>query len=237
MSGSLEGFLRKHKLSLVQRERIAKGWSSEVFLVGRGSKGARGKKQGARAGFAPKSGKQKPRERFALKIEKPKSPRIGMVRREVENLKTANNAGVGPKLVSFDLKRKIILMEFIDGVTLREFLFDALPAKIKSKKTRSRVLHNFLDKLFEQAEALDKAGLDHGQLAGKGKNILVREIKGRGKSLRKGKGPRHECEPVIIDFEKASPNRRVHNRNQIEGFLLKNKYGAFAKKTKEILQG
>lgn len=210
MEARLKGFLRRHKLSLVQRERIAKGWSSEIFLA----RNKRGKK-------------------FALKIEKTKSPRVNMVEREAHNLKIANRVGVGPKLVSFDLKRKIILMEFIEGVTLREFLFDALPEKIKNKKLRSRVLHNFLDKLFAQAEALDKAGLDHGQLAGKGKNILVREKKGKGKSA----GARKGYEPVIIDFEKASPNRRVHNRNQLEGFLFRNKYGAFAKKTKEILQG
>ncbi|MFH1696416.1 MAG: hypothetical protein ABH854_00725, partial [Candidatus Diapherotrites archaeon] len=84
------------------------------------------------------------------------------------------------------------------------------------------VLHNFLDKLFAQAKKLDEAGLDHGQLAGKGKNILVR---------KKGKN----YEPIIIDFEKASAVRRVHNSNQLESFLMKPKHGGFAKKVNEIL--
>jgi len=208
MQGSMGQFLSAHSLSPARRERIAKGWSSEVFLVQR--KSAHGKKQ--------KGGK------FALKIEKEKSPRMNMVEREAENLRLANSVGVGPKLISFDTARRIILMEFIDGVTLQEFLFSVLSAKIKNKKQRAKILHNFLDRIFAQARALDEAGIDHGQLAGKGKNILVRE---------RGSG----YEPVIIDFEKASPNRKVHNSTQLESFLMKPKYGAFAKKVNDILQG
>lgn len=202
----MEEFLHKRNLFLAKKERIAKGWSSEIFLV-KDEKGIK----------------------YALKIEKEKSPRVDMVRKEAENLKLANSVGVGPKLFGFDLAKKIILMEFVEGVTFQEFLFGVLP-KIKNKKTRAMVLHKFLDKLFAQARALDAAGLDHGQLAGKGKNILARKVK--GKKGAKGKTPRYE--PVIIDFEKASSKRKPHNLTQLEGFLLRNKYGAVAKKVKEI---
>ncbi|MFH1663489.1 MAG: hypothetical protein ABH986_01615, partial [archaeon] len=58
----------------------------------------------------------------------------------------------------------------------------------------------------------------HGQLAGRGVNILV--CKGL---------------PVIIDFEKASIQRKTHNRTVLESFLFKNPHSLITKKVKEIL--
>ena len=114
------------------------------------------------------------------------------------------------KLVAADLKRRIILMEFIEGKTFQDWVFSG-PSKAELKA--------FVNDLERQARALDKVGLDHGQLAGKGKNILV----------RKGK-------PVIIDFEKASSQRKAHNFNTVHSFLFKNPNGAIAKKVREIIK-
>lgn len=180
-------FLQEKKLELV--ERIAKGFSSEIFLV----KNAQGKK-------------------LALKIERKDSPRKMMVEKEVENLKKANSVGVGPKLVEWDFQRRIILYEFIEGITFNKWI-NSIPEK--------KDLKEFLTELFSQARKLDEIGLDHGQLAGKGTNIIV------DKNLR----------PVLVDFEKASSHRKCHNTTRLTSFIVLNKKSGLTKKIKQILQG
>ena len=159
--------------------------------------------------FLVKDGKGK---KLVIKMERPDSTRFRMAERESENLGKANKLGIGPKLIASDNERRIILMEFIQGKTFSEWLFS------NPKKTTLKL---FVQDLLLQAKALDKIGLDHGQLAGKGANILVRT----------GKKPK----PVIIDFEKASSQRKCHNLRVLEAFLFKNPHGAIAKRVKKIL--
>ena len=183
----LELFLKEKSLFLA--EKISKGYSSEIFLV----KNKKGKK-------------------FALKIEKEKSPRKEMAEREAGNLRLANSAGIGPKLFGFDLEKRIILMEYIEGLTFSKWLFSNPPKKDLKK---------ILESLLSQAKKLDEIGLDHGQLAGKGKNILI-----ESKTLK----------PIIVDFEKASQNRKCGNYNQLFSLFYKNPYSELTKKIKEILE-
>lgn len=150
---------------------------------------------------------------FALKAEKAKSRRVNMLEKEVANLMLANSVQVGPKLYAFDRQEKIVVMEFIDGIPFKKW--------IEGNPERKN-LRNVLEKLLEQAVKLDEACLDHGQLAGRGTNILVRK---KGKCF----------EPVIVDFEKASQVRKPHNKTQLEGFLFKNPKGFVAGRIKEIL--
>ena len=182
----LDSFLQKNSLELVGK--IAKGWSSEIFLC-------RGK-----------SGKL-----ACLKALRGKSNRQDMVLREAENLALANSAGVGPKLIGSDAECSFVSMEYIEGIPFSEWIFET-PSK--------ESLSVFIDELYKQAKALDKIGLDHGQLAGRGKNILVAKETGL---------------PVIIDFEKASPKRKCHNVKVLDSFLYRSKDSAIVKKVKEIL--
>lgn len=184
MQSKLEQFLQEKNLLLA--EKISKGWSSEIFLV----KNKRGKK-------------------FALKIEKQKSPRKNMVEKEAENLRCANTHSIGPKLKDFDFEKRIVLMEFIEGVPFSKWLFSN-PSK--------KELQKCVNALLAQAKILDEIGLSHGQLAGKGANILVK----------------NNCLPVIVDFEKASQNRKCNNCNQLEAFLFRNPNSAIAKKVREV---
>jgi len=184
MLTALECFLKEKSLFLVQN--LGKGHSSQIFLA------------------EDSNGK-----RFVAKVERSDSTRFKMAERETENLQKANSVGVGPKLAGFDLKKRIILMEFIQGQTFSDWLFSN-PSK--------KALKSFTKELLKQAKALDKAGLDHGQLAGRGKNILVRNNT-----------------PIIIDFEKASTQRKCHNQTVVEGFLFKNPKGAIAAKVREII--
>ncbi len=151
-------------------------------------------------------------KRFALKIERDKSRRRDFVHKETEYLKKANSVQVGPALISSDYENKAILMEFIDGEPFYRWVLEKNPSKKKLK--------HCLQSLLMQAFRLDSIGLDHGQLAGKGKNILVTK----------------SGEPVIIDFEKASLVRRVHNQTQLQSFLFQNPNSAIAQKIREILK-
>lgn len=169
-------------------KKIAKGWTSDVFVAESGGGG-----------------------RVALKVLRAKSNRKGMVLREAENLKAANSVGVGPKLLAFDEIANVVAMEFIDGISFDKWL-DSNPIKT--------VLLEFIDELYSQARSLDEIGLDHGQLAGRGRNILVRD------NL-----------PVIIDFEKASMHRKCHNVAVLESFLFKSRDSGVVKKIRRILGG
>jgi putative serine/threonine protein kinase len=130
-----------------------------------------------------------------LKKEKLKSTRINMVQKEASNLKKANSIKVGPKLVDFNEKEKWVLMEFIKGELFCDFIVKEPPKKDLLK---------VLKELFLQAKKLDKIGLDHGQLAGRGANILVTP----------------KLKPIIIDFEKASQKRKPHNLNVLKSMLF-----------------
>ena len=186
----LEKFLRKRRLAHAGKGRIAKGYSSEIYLA----KNSKGKK-------------------FVLKIEKESSPRREMCEKEAANLGLANKYGIGPKLIDYDIKARIILMEFIEGKTFNKWLLDG------KKAPKKKQLLKVISDLLLQAKIMDEIGLDHGQLAGKGANIIVK------RSLR----------PVIIDFEKASQKRKCHNSNQLKSFLFRNPNSEIAKKVKETL--
>ncbi len=149
-------------------------------------------------------------KKFVAKVERSDSTRKHMLEREAFNLKLANSRHIGPRLVTYDFFYRILLMEYIKGETFREWIF--------SKKRKKKEVSLFVKELLRQGKKLDELGLDHGQLAGRGVNILV----------RKGK-------PVIIDFEKASTHRKCHNRAVLEAFLFKNKRSAIAKRVKELV--
>ncbi len=172
---------------LKAKKFLAKGHSSRIFLVKRGNK------------------------KFAAKVERHDSPRKYMLEKEAFNLKLANSVKVGPELEKYDFFHRVLLMEFVEGKTFREWLL----GKRKNKEIKSVALG-----LLKQGKRLDEIGLDHGQLAGRGVNILV-----------KGK---KRFEPVIVDFEKASVKRKSHNQRVLLSFLLKNKRSKIGKRVSRV---
>lgn len=183
----LEAFCDRRKLK--PGKLLAKGHSSRIFLVQRGKK------------------------KFIAKVERSDSGREHMLEKEAFNLKLANSEHIGPRLSTYDFFYRILLMEYIEGKTFKEWLF--------SKKRNKQEVSLVARELLRQGKKLDRLGLDHGQLAGRGVNILV----------RKGKHPK----PVIIDFEKGSTHRKCHNKAVLEAFLFKNKNGAVAKRVRDLL--
>lgn len=189
ISPALKNFLKNNSLSILRP--LSKGWTSIIYLAEK------------------EKGGSKKKQKFVLKVLREKSNRKDMVKRETENLKLANSVGVGPKFVKSDSKINVVVMDFVEGPPFGEWLFSGISKAQLSK---------FIKLLYSQAEALDKIGLDHGQLAGRGKNIIV------------SKG-----NPVIIDFEKASSERKIHNVKVLDSFLFRSKNSAVVKKVEEIL--
>ncbi len=148
---------------------------------------------------------------FALKAERDDSTRRFMVEQEAACLALANRAGIGPKLIGFDKEERCLLLEFVEGQTFDKFL-DAKPDKA--------LLQKVIASLQAQAKKLDEIGVDHGQLAGRGRNILVK--------------PDHTV--CILDFEKASYVRKCHNGSTVEAFLFRNTASSVARKVADLLK-
>lgn len=131
----------------------------------------------------------------AAKIRRTDADRTGFDE-EARLLRVANAAGVGPRLISWG--RYTLLMEFIDGPYLSEWIRGLSSGEAKSLRTviRSLVL---------QTRRLDGTGLDHGELVRLRRHVMLRGV-----------------EPVIIDFESASTERRVANVTTILQSLFLN---------------
>jgi len=128
----------------------------------------------------------------ALKIRRVDADRERM-EREAELLEIANSANVGPKL--FGVTGNFLLMEFVDGVLLPEWL------ETKMEKTP---LRKVLCDVLEQCWRLDGIGLDHGELSNAPKHIIVNR-----KNV-----------PVMVDFESASIRRKSSNVTSLFQFLF-----------------
>jgi len=141
----------------------------------------------------------------ALKIGSPER-----LLKEANVLKAANKVGVGPKL--YGSTHHCVAMQFVYGKRYPDFI------EIASKKqARQAVL-----KILKQAEKLDKAGIDHGELSRADKHIIVRNF---GKSVK----------PYFIDFEKGSTVRKTHNFGSVLNYLLLNPHSFAARATREKL--
>ena len=120
----------------------------------------------------------------ALKIRRLDSQRENM-KNEANLLKLANDAGVGPKLVT--VSKNFLVMEYLDGEKIGKWITD-----LKSKGTIKKVKTS-MKKVLEDCYKLDKSGFDHGELSSISKHIII------GKKV------------TMIDFESSSTKRRVSN--------------------------
>lgn len=103
--------------------------------------------------------------------------------REATMLMRANAVAVGPQYINHS--DNFLLMDYIDGPTLVDWLQRAPSAEIVYGLVRS---------LIHQAYRLDQTGLDHGDLRCITSHALLQSL-----------------EPVLIDFSKASLDRRPAN--------------------------
>jgi putative serine/threonine protein kinase len=130
--------------------------------------------------------------RVALKIRRVDADRVKM-QQEAKLLKKANSVHVGPRMLA--VSNDFLCMQFIDG--------ELLPAWLNRKRSRARI-GIVLRKILDQCRRLDSINLDHGELSHAPKHIIVDR----------------QDEPVIVDFESASLNRRPANVTSVCQFLF-----------------
>jgi putative serine/threonine protein kinase len=130
--------------------------------------------------------------RVAVKMRRVDADRVDL-KAEAELLQHANMVGAGPKFIG--VSRNFMVSELVDGDLLVDWL--------KKAPTEAEVRRVMLD-ILEQCWRLDEAGLDHGELSKAPKHLLINNA---------GK-------PYIVDFESASPARRVINVTSVCQFLF-----------------
>jgi putative serine/threonine protein kinase len=127
----------------------------------------------------------------AVKVRRTDANRQDM-RDEVRYHGIANGAGVGPRLLGHT--SNFMLMEFAEGKSIIEWVRGDIQKKQAAAVARA---------VLEQCFALDRAGLDHGELAHLDRHVIV-----------DGSGA------TIIDLESASTTRKISNVSSAGQSLL-----------------
>ena len=136
-------------------------------------------------------------ELVALKIRRTEANRADM-KHDFELQSFANSLGVGPRVIT--CTSDLFAMEYIDSIRMGNW-FRSLKTRSPKKYTRALIRSS-----LEQCYLLDSNGLDHGELSNPTKHILIRKVSGP--------------DPVIIDYESASRNRRVSNLTSVVQFFF-----------------
>ena len=142
-----------------------------------------------------------PSRLLALKLRRSDAPNSSFAF-EAEAIATANRFNIGPQLISYN--DDCLLMEYLPGPKFIDWLHS--PAAT-FEATRSIVYQ-----LLSQAFQLDQAGLDHGDLRCITEHVHIETT---------AQGDRFALRPVVIDFGKASRDRRPANITTLtQGLLL-----------------
>ncbi len=129
----------------------------------------------------------------AVKIPNPNSDAICRIRNEGQWLKKLNKFGIGPKYYFSD--DSLLVMEFIEGVHLSDFL-----KSCENKKIVARVLKEILN----QCKIMDELKVNKLEMHRVTKNVIVSKNK-----------------PVLIDFERCKRVLVPKNVTQFFHFLMK----------------
>ncbi len=129
--------------------------------------------------------------RVALKIRR-SDYAVRDAEREAAMLGAANSLGVGPRLIGW--RGSVIVMELVSGRDLSSWL--------TGRGFRPDEAWDTLLSLLTQCRALDRGGLDHGELSDARRHVI-----------KAGQGP------VIIDFGSARFSTRPKNLTSIISYL------------------
>ncbi|MEM2547321.1 MAG: hypothetical protein QW810_00485 [Nitrososphaerota archaeon] len=121
---------------------------------------------------------------------------IPSLNREAEMTRIANSIGIGPRV--FDYSGHVILMEYIEGRDLDEWLDELPPDKVC-------ILRKVLTAIMAQAGKLDSISLDHGELSNARRHIVVK----------------NDLTPTILDFGKARISRKPKNLTSITSYITR----------------
>lgn len=175
---------------------------SRVRLLARG-------KRGMVYSALGKVGKEGGREReVAIKVANPRSEALNRIENEAKWLEILNKEGIGPRL--FCLRQAgagipaYLVMQLIEGRRILDFLAEADAAGIRG----------VLGEVLSQLLALDRLGVNKGELHWPVKHIIVRP----GNSA------------VLLDFERCRRTERPKNVTQFLQFLASDRANALLRK-------
>ncbi len=155
------------------------------------------------------------REReVAIKVANPRSEAVNRIENEAKWLRLLNSRGIGPRLLGFHPAEgdapACLVMELIEGRPILDFLAEADAAGIRG----------VLGAVLKQLLALDRLGVNKGELHWPVKHIIVRP----GNSA------------VLLDFERCRKTERPKNVTQFLQFLSSDRANALLRK-KGIMLG
>ena len=127
--------------------------------------------------------------------------------REWKALKKANEKGVGPEAIKYSKEKELLVMGLAKGQEFREWIKEAGEEEIREK----------IPEILRQGRVLDEMGLDHGELSTAPKHIIIGE------------------KVTLIDFGKASEERKCKNLSSLIGYLMLNPESGHAKKIRDAL--
>ena len=136
-------------------------------------------------------------KKVTIKVQRQDIDAKGTVDNEVKQLKILNKHSIGPKLLFYG--KDYFVYEYVKGDFIRQY-FD-------KKETKRSDVVAVLCNVFEQMFAMDKLGLNKEEMHHPVKHIII------GKNNK----------PVLVDFERCKPKKKVHNVTQFVQFVISGK--------------
>jgi len=122
----------------------------------------------------------------AVKVLRSDADRASL-RSEAKFLRKVNSVGIGPKL--YHATDEFLILELLEGKRIGDYV-----EELKGRGTTKR-LRDVIRELLRQCFLLDQNNIAHCELSNPVKHIIIKE----------------RDEPVIIDFESASENKKYSN--------------------------
>lgn len=144
------------------------------------------------------------KRRIKVAIKRSLSPNYNY-KKEAEMLSLLNKRKIGPMLLRIDDKKECIVMEYVDGKRILEFLDTGA-----GKATVISIIKSILNQLY----TMDMLGINKTELTNPYKHIIINS--------------KHE--PVMIDFERCHHTNKPKNLTQFIQFLCSGKFKLSLKK-------
>jgi HemK-related putative methylase len=138
----------------------------------------------------------RPERKEKIAVKKYSRTEFYDAQKEFKFIKILNRKGIGPKAYSFNRGENSIIIEYIEGERIIDFM------KSHSKKEIIEVITKVLDQLI----IMDIMMINKQEMTNPYKHIIIREKDGL-------------YEPVMIDFERAQKTDRPKNITQFIQFL------------------
>ncbi len=126
--------------------------------------------------------------KIAVKKKRSDSQAEMVLKKEAEFLKKLNKEGIGPEFI--ELEDDALVMEFVEGETIEEFL--------KNRENDRKEVIQVLKSVFDQCRTMDELRINKQEMTNPYKHIIIDK----------------DLHPVIIDFERCLYTKKPKNVTQ-----------------------